>query len=108
MVECGCHQVHTRRRVVLTGGRGAGKTAVLELVRQHLCRHVDVLAESASILFSLAGFCAEQLRQAGAPPSGQFSLETIFGKRGVSIAVTAIAQTPKRGPIGHPMLGLSR
>jgi hypothetical protein len=36
---------------VLTGGPGAGKTAVLELVRKHFCRHVRVLPEAASILF---------------------------------------------------------
>lgn len=38
-------------RVVLTGGPGAGKTAVLELVRQQFCRHVVVVPESASVLF---------------------------------------------------------
>ncbi|MBL9037254.1 MAG: ATP-binding protein [Archangium sp.] len=50
--DCGCHQLHVRQRVVLTGGPGAGKTAVLELARRHLCRHVDVLPEAASVLFS--------------------------------------------------------
>lgn len=38
-------------RVVLTGGPGAGKTAVLELVRRALPAHVRVLPESAGILF---------------------------------------------------------
>lgn len=38
-------------RVVLTGGPGAGKTAVLEVARRHLCGHVVVLPEAASILF---------------------------------------------------------
>jgi predicted ATPase len=52
MVECGCSRRHEPVRVVLTGGPGAGKTAVLELVRQHFCRHVEVLNEAASILFS--------------------------------------------------------
>jgi predicted ATPase len=52
MHDCGCKLVHTPKRIVLTGGPGAGKTAVLELVRQHFCRHVDVLPESASILFA--------------------------------------------------------
>lgn len=51
-IECNCGRVHSPFRVVLTGGPGAGKTAVLELVRQHLCRHAEVLPESASILFS--------------------------------------------------------
>ena len=36
---------------MLTGGPGAGKTAVLELVRQEFCAHVQVLPESAGIVF---------------------------------------------------------
>jgi predicted ATPase len=40
------------RRVVITGGPGAGKTAILELARRDLCGHVEVLPESASIVFS--------------------------------------------------------
>lgn len=51
MIECECTEPHERRRIVLTGGPGAGKTAVLELVRQYFCKHVDVLPESASVLF---------------------------------------------------------
>lgn len=35
---------------MLTGGPGAGKTAVLEVVRQSFCRHVRVLPEAAGIL----------------------------------------------------------
>lgn len=51
-MECRCHsRNHVPRRVVLTGGPGAGKTAVLELVRQRFCRHVAVLPESAGIVF---------------------------------------------------------
>lgn len=50
MVPCDCTLPHARRRIVLTGGPGAGKTAVLELVRQHFCKHIEVLPESASIL----------------------------------------------------------
>lgn len=38
-------------RIVVTGGPGAGKTAVLELARRHLCRHVEVLPEAAGIVF---------------------------------------------------------
>lgn len=51
MADCECSQVHTPRRVVLTGGPGAGKTAVLELVRRSLCRHVRILPESARVVF---------------------------------------------------------
>jgi len=50
--SCACAQPrHTPRRVVVTGGPGAGKTAALEVVRRHFCRHVVVLPEAASILF---------------------------------------------------------
>ncbi len=38
-------------RIVLTGGPGAGKTAVLEMARQEFCERVVVLQEAASILF---------------------------------------------------------
>lgn len=55
---CECGSPHPRRRVVLTGGPGAGKTAVLEVVRQSFCRHVRVLPESAGILFG-GGFPRE-------------------------------------------------
>ena len=49
--DCGCNLEHPRKRIVVTGGPGAGKTAVLELVRQSICRHVAVLPESAGIVF---------------------------------------------------------
>jgi predicted ATPase len=51
MTDCGCRREHLRRRIVLTGGPGAGKTAVLELVRRSLCTHVAVLPEAAGIVF---------------------------------------------------------
>ena len=58
MVACECSAVHDRRRVVLTGGPGAGKTAVLELIRQSFCSHVKVLPEAASVVFG-GGFPRE-------------------------------------------------
>lgn len=51
MTKCLCTESHERRRVVLTGGPGAGKTAVLELIRQSFCSHVKVLPESAGLVF---------------------------------------------------------
>lgn len=49
---CGCNaSSHDPRLVVLTGGPGAGKTAVLEVIRRNFCEHIAVLPESASILF---------------------------------------------------------
>ncbi len=38
--------------IVLTGGPGAGKTAVLEMLKRLTCPHVALLPESAGILFS--------------------------------------------------------
>ena len=51
MTPCKCLNRHTRRRIVLTGGPGAGKTAALELIRQAFCSHVKVLPEAAGIVF---------------------------------------------------------
>jgi predicted ATPase len=51
-IACGCSSpTGAPRRIVLTGGPGAGKTAVLEMLRRSLCEHVAVLPESASIIF---------------------------------------------------------
>jgi predicted ATPase len=58
--------------VVLTGGPGAGKTAVLELVRQYFCRHVKVLPEAAGIAFS-GGF-----PRASTPPGRRAAQRAIF------------------------------
>jgi predicted ATPase len=58
MVACECTRIHHRRRVVLTGGPGAGKTALLELIRQSFCRHVRVLPEAAGVVFG-GGFPRE-------------------------------------------------
>ena len=58
MAECECGDVHERRRIVLTGGPGAGKTAVLELIRQFFCWHVKVLPEAAGVIFG-GGFPRE-------------------------------------------------
>lgn len=58
MVSCECTGTHARKRVVLTGGPGAGKTALLELIRQSFCEHVKVLPEAASVVFG-GGFPRE-------------------------------------------------
>jgi predicted ATPase len=51
MTPCECREPHRRRRVVLTGGPGAGKTAVLELIRASFCVHVKILPEAAGVIF---------------------------------------------------------
>lgn len=49
---CGCTRSHLTRRVVLTGGPGAGKTAVLEMLAHEVCPHVVISKEAAGILFA--------------------------------------------------------
>lgn len=67
--KCACAMPrHDCGLVVLTGGPGAGKTAVLEVIRHAFCEHVAVLPESATVLFgggfprhdTDAGRCAAQ------------------------------------------------
>lgn len=51
-MRCRCSlDAHAPKLVVLTGGPGAGKTAVLEMARRHFCPHVAILPEAASIIF---------------------------------------------------------
>ena len=51
-MPCECSErVHDCRLVVLTGGPGGGKTAVLEVVRRAFCKHIVVLPEAATVLF---------------------------------------------------------
>src|SRR5690242_10496365 len=52
MKPCDCAERHVAKRVVLTGGPGAGKTAVLELIHLFFCEHVTTLPEAASIVFA--------------------------------------------------------
>ena len=50
--SCDCAETHRLRRVVLTGGPGAGKTAVLEMLAHLVCPHVAITREAAGILFA--------------------------------------------------------
>ncbi len=49
---CSCKEsVHQTKLIAVTGGPGAGKTAILELCLRSFCKHVGVLPEAASMLF---------------------------------------------------------
>lgn len=50
--RCYCSQKnHETALVVITGGPGAGKTALLEMAKKNFCSHVAVLPEAASLIF---------------------------------------------------------
>src|SRR6185295_8814559 len=69
MIPCDCTAVHVPRRIVLTGGPGAGKTAALELIRRaSFCDHVQMLPEAAGIVFG-GGF--PRRRDAGGRKAAQ-------------------------------------
>lgn len=58
-MQCECKRTnHSPKLVVLTGGPGAGKTAVLETIRRYFCEHVQILPEAAGIVFA-GGFPRE-------------------------------------------------
>lgn len=49
---CQCCVPHNKcKLIVLTGGPGAGKTAILEAAKKTLCKHVTILPEAAGIVF---------------------------------------------------------
>lgn len=63
---------HDPRLVVVTGGPGAGKTAVLEMARRSLCRHVLILPEAAGVVFG-GGFPRRK-----SPPALRAAQRAIF------------------------------
>ena len=51
-IKCSCKlQTPDAQLIVITGGPGAGKTAVLEMAKKVFCEHVAILPEAASIIF---------------------------------------------------------
>jgi predicted ATPase len=51
-VPCRCgEKFHGTRLIAVTGGPGAGKTAILEMALRVFCEHVGVLPEAAGVVF---------------------------------------------------------
>lgn len=70
--DCQCKiSSHPFKKIVLTGGPGAGKTAVLEIVKKSFCQHIAVLPEAASIVFG----------------GGFWRLESVAGKMSAQRAI---------------------
>jgi predicted ATPase len=91
MDNCDRTESHEQRRIVLTGGPGAGKTAVLELMRKSLCKHVRIVPESAGIVFG-GGFPRDRSREGGRAAQRaifyvQRELEAVVSAEDVAIAL---------------------
>ena len=84
MKPCDCGDRHVPRRVVLTGGPGAGKTAVLELIRLFFCEHVRTLPEAAGIVFG------GRFPRSDSPPLRQAAQRAIYH---VQRELEAVAET---------------
>ena len=113
--RCGCVQVHPRARlVVVTGGPGAGKTAVLELLRHRVCEHVVILPEAAGIVFGgqlLHQMEQERLAATSSPAAQALQAQDVRlteeARRQAAAASRTVAggapmQAPARKPLPKP------
>ena len=78
--------------VVITGGPGAGKTALLEVVRRYLCEHIAVLPEAAGIVFGGGFWRRESLAARKASQRAIFHVQRemenlIIGEQQVALAL---------------------
>lgn len=90
---CGCGRgTHATKLIALTGGPGAGKTAILELAARTFCEHVAILPEAASIVFG-GGFPRHA---------------TLSGKRAAQLAIYHVQRELERLVVeeGHAAIAL--
>ncbi len=71
----GLRTYHDTRLIVVTGGPGAGKTAVLEMAKKVLCEHVAILPESAGIVFGGGFWRLQSLNSKLAAQSAIFHIQ---------------------------------
>ncbi|MEX2244901.1 MAG: ATP-binding protein [Fimbriimonadaceae bacterium] len=89
---CGCDEkLHSSRLIAVTGGPGAGKTAILELARRSFCEHVAILPEAAGIVFG-GGFP----RHDSEP-----------GRRGAQLAIYHVQRSIELVVIGERQVGIA-
>ena len=78
--------------VVITGGPGAGKTALLEVIRRYLCEHIAVLPEAAGIVFGGGFWRRESLAARKASQRAIFHVQRemenlVIGEQRVALAL---------------------
>lgn len=89
---CPCRAAsHRTRLVAVTGGPGGGKTAILELARRSLCKHVAVLPEAATIVFG-GGFPRHA---------------TLDGRRAAQRAIFHVQREVERLVVGEASVGVA-
>ncbi|MDB5038802.1 MAG: hypothetical protein JWQ35_2330 [Bacteriovoracaceae bacterium] len=75
-IACHCKkEIHSCKLIVVTGGPGAGKTAVLDAAKKMLCQHIGVLPESASIIYNGGFWRKESLIARKAAQRAIFSVQ---------------------------------
>lgn len=89
---CGCSEPsYDPQLVVVTGGPGAGKTAVLELAARSFCEHVAILPEAATIVFG-GGFPRH---------------DTVVGRRAAQRAIYAVQRQLEEVVLGERKVGVA-
>lgn len=90
-MTCSCERAaHEPRLVVLTGGPGAGKTALLEIVKRHFCEHIQILPEAAGILFGGGFPRGSELPLRGAAQRAIFRVQVELQRAGVEAPRAAV------------------
>ena len=115
MHACHCTERHDTKRVVLTGGPGAGKTAVLEFMRLAFCRHVVILPEGTGdstkgalgIYRGQRGRMQIEVVVTGRSCHGSMPWEGLnpFEHGGAIVAEAARRYDAREGFLDHPFLG---
>ncbi|MBI1860914.1 MAG: ATP-binding protein [Deltaproteobacteria bacterium] len=91
-VNCQCIGLsHHCKLVVVTGGPGAGKTAVLEIAKRNFCDHIVIIPESASIVFGGGFWRKESLPGKKAAQRAIFHVQRELERMVIEEEIAAIA-----------------
>ncbi len=91
-VMCACEKrEHNAELIVVTGGPGAGKTAIVEMAKKYFCPHVVILPEAATMVFS----------------GGFWRLSTITGRQAAQRAIFHIQREMEQLVIEEKRWGLA-
>lgn len=96
-IECANHTCECRRNghelklIAITGGPGAGKTAILEMAKRAFCEHVAILPEAASIVFGGGFWRLESIPGKKAGQRAIYHIQRELEKLVADEAISAVA-----------------